>query len=514
VSSPRAAVSGTVEDPARRLTPDELRELFLFEDLTDAQLAWVAEHAVVVEVAAGADLVVEGEVAESFYVLLSGSLVMSRLVGGDPVEIVRTDQRGVYTGAVQFYLGDQVDQRYTVTVRATSDSTFLAVAAREFVDVFRSWYPMAVHLLQGLFVGQQNSNAMLGQRERLLALGKLSAGLTHELNNPAAAAGRAAHALRERVAGMRHKLGMVASGTLDRAQLQKLVLAQEEFVEKARSAPALTPLQTSDAEDELTDWLDDHDVPGGWELAPVFVAGGLGAADLDAVAAATPEGTLEGALRWLAYTVETEGLLREIIDSTQRISALVGAAKQYSQLDRAPYQLIDVHEGLDATLVMLGPKLAGIEVVKEYDRLLPRVPAYPAELNQVWTNLVDNAGDAMAGSGTLTLRTGLRGEKVLVEVVDTGPGIPPEVRKRIFEPFFTTKPVGQGTGLGLDVSFRVVVSRHHGDLQVESEPGRTAFRVLLPLDEQAPSASDAAPATEPASAAGPVPAADGGPVPA
>jgi signal transduction histidine kinase len=332
-----------------------------------------------------------------------------------------------------------------------------------------------------MFVGLRNTDAVVGQRERLLALGKLSAGLTHELNNPAAAAGRAANALRDRIAGMRHKLGMIAEGTLDRTHLQKLVTAQEAFVEKARSAPELSPIQAADAEDTLADWLDDRGVPGGWELAPVFVAGGLGSSDLDAVAAAAPEGTLEGAVRWLAYTVETESLLREIIDSTHRISALVGAAKQYSQLDRAPHQWSDLHEGLDATLTMLAPKLAGLRVVKQYDRTLPPVPGYPAELNQVWTNIIDNARDAMGGSGTLTVRTARTDDCAVVEIADTGPGIPPQVRKRIFEPFFTTKPVGQGTGLGLDVSYRVVVNRHHGDLRVESEPGHTVFQVRLPL---------------------------------
>ncbi len=463
------------------IDPAELRTLFLFEDLDDAQLGWVAEHADVVEVPAGHNLVEEGEPAECFYVLLSGSLAMSRLVGSDPVEIVRTDQRGVYAGAVQFYLGDQVDQTYGATVQATTDSTFLALRAREFVTAFRQWYPMAVHLLQGMFVGLRNTDAVVGQRERLLALGKLSAGLTHELNNPAAAAGRAANALRDRIAGMRHKLGMIAEGTLDRTNLRKLVTAQEEFVEKVHTAPELSPIQAADAEDALGDWLDEHDVPNGWDLAPVFVAGGLGPADLDAVAAAVPEGTLEQAVRWLAYTVETESLLREIVDSTHRISALVGAAKQYSQLDRAPHQWSDLHEGLDATLTMLAPKLAGLRVVKQYDRTLPAVPGYPAELNQVWTNIIDNARDAMGGSGTLTVRTARRDDCAVVEIGDTGPGIPPEARKRIFEPFFTTKPVGQGTGLGLDVSYRVVVNRHHGDLRVESEPGHTVFQVLLPL---------------------------------
>jgi signal transduction histidine kinase len=326
-------------------------------------------------------------------------------------------------------------------------------------------------------------SSVIGQRERLLALGKLSAGLTHELNNPAAAAGRAAHDLRDRITHMRHKLAMLADGSLDRTQLKQLVTAQDEFVEKARHAPDLTPLQTSDAEDELTDWLDDHDVTDGWQLAPIFVAGGLTADDLDAVAASVPDDNLNGALRWLAYSVETEGLLGEIIDSTARISTLVNAAKQYSQMDRAPHQWLDLHEGLFATLTMLKPKLAGIQLVKEVDKSLPRIPGYPAELNQVWTNLIENARDAMDGSGTLTIRTRRDGDCAVVEVEDTGPGIPPEIRGRIFEPFFTTKQVGHGTGLGLDLSFRVVVTRHHGDLRVESEPGRTVFRVTLPMTE-------------------------------
>ena len=191
-------------------------------------------------------------------------------------------------------------------------------------------------------------------------------------------------------------------------------------------------------------------------------------------------------MRWLAYTVETETLMNEIEDATTRVSALVGAAKQYSQVDRAPFQVVDVHELLDSTLVMLGGKLGdGVRVVKDYDRSLPPLPAYPAELNQVWTNLVDNAVAAMAGAGTLTVRTYRAGEDVVVEVGDTGEGIPDEVKRRIFEPFFTTKAVGEGTGLGLDISWRIVVQRHGGDLRVVSEPGDTRFQVRLPLAEPA-----------------------------
>ena len=345
------------------------------------------------------------------------------------------------------------------------------------------WFPMAVHLLEGLFFGNKNTQQAIGQRERLLALGSLSAGLTHELNNPAAAAVRATSTLRERVAGMRHKLGMIAGGKWDRTTLETLIKLQEEAAERVPKAAALSPLEASDREDAIADWLEDHGCTEGWELAPTFVAAGLDVAWLDHVAATVDEGTLEPALRWLNYTVETELLMNEIEDSTTRISTLVGAAKQYSQLDRAPYQVVDVHELLDSTLLMLSGKIpAGITVVKEYDRTLPQIPAYAAELNQVWTNLIDNAVSAMGRSGTLTVRTGKdRDGEVFVEFGDTGPGVPQEIRNRIFEPFFTTKPVGEGTGLGLDISWRIVVKKHHGDLSLESSPGDTRFRVRLPV---------------------------------
>jgi len=470
----------------QRLSADELRELFLFEHLDDDQLAWVADNGDVVESLAGTDVSVEGEPAECFFVLLEGTMTMARVVGGSEVETVRTSHRGVYSGAVQFYFGDRLEQRYPATVRAVTDCRFLALPAGPFAAVFREWYPMAVHLLEGMFVGQRNSAELVGQRERLLAMGKLTAGLTHELNNPAAAASRAADALRDRFAGMRHKLAMLSEGKLDGEVLRSLTGLQEEFVARVGTAREPTTLERSDLEDGLGEWLEDHDVPQAWEMAGVFVAAGLGPGELDRVIDAVGPAHLAPALRWLAYTVEAESLLVEIADSTHRISALVDAAKQYSQMDRTPHQPTDLHAGLDATLVMLNGKIKpGITVVKEYDRTLPEVPAYAGELNQVWTNLIVNALDAMDGEGTLTVRTGRDGDCALVEIADTGPGIPEELRSRVFEPFFTTKPVGQGTGLGLDVSWRVVVKRHGGDLRVTSEPGDTRFQVVLPLTDPA-----------------------------
>ncbi|HZN77253.1 MAG TPA: ATP-binding protein [Micromonosporaceae bacterium] len=468
-----------------RLTPDELRTLFLFEALDDEQLAWLAEHGWVEEHPAGL-IYAEGEPATRFYVLLSGTVSLSRQVHGDSVETNRTDQRGVYAGAMQAYLGSQVAQVYANTLRALTPTESFVLPAEDFATMMRTWFPIALHLMEGLFFGMRNTQTIVGERERLLALGSLSAGLTHELNNPAAAAVRATAVLRDRVAGMRHKLALIADGRLDGSQLRHLVDLQEEAVKRLAAAPELTPMQTNDAEDALAEWLDARNFTGAWDVAPTLVAGGVDPQWMEQAAETIGAEYLEPAVRWLTYTLDTELLMREIDDSVARISNLVSAAKQYSQLDRAPHQTVDVHDLLKATLVMLNAKIpAGVTVVKEFDRGIPPIPAYAAELNQVWTNLIDNALDAMGDSGTLTLRTGTDDGHVFVDVIDTGPGIDPAVRPRIFEPFFTTKPVGEGTGLGLDISYRIVVNKHHGDIRVDSAPGSTRFRVLLPIDSQA-----------------------------
>ncbi|MGD1218660.1 MULTISPECIES: ATP-binding protein [Streptomyces] len=459
----------------------ELGTLFLFEKLSPEQLDRLCREGRVEEFEPGY-VYREGEPATCFFVLLEGTLVMSRRVGGDDVEINRSSQRGAYSGAMQAYLTGGEQARYKGSVRVTEPSRFFVLPAETFAAVLRDWFPMAVHLLEGMFFGTQNTQRTINQRERLLALGSLSAGLTHELNNPAAAAVRATSALRDRVAHMRHKLGVIAAGPYQRDALKTLVEIQERTAERVAKAPSLSPLEASDREDALTDWLDDHGLTGGWQIAPTFVQGGLDVDWLEQVAAAVEEEILPGAIGWLNYTVETELLMNEIADSTTRISHLVDAAKQYSQLDRAPYQVADVHELLDSTLMMLSGKMgSGIKVVKEYDRGAPRVPSYPGELNQVWTNLIDNAVSAMDGEGTLTVRTAHDADQLLVEFGDTGPGVPAEIRDRIFDPFFTTKPVGEGTGLGLDISWRIVVNKHHGSLQVQSVPGDTRFQVRLPL---------------------------------
>ncbi|MEU8605254.1 ATP-binding protein [Streptomyces parvulus] len=473
--------------------PEEIGKLFLFEKLSPEQLGRLCAEGRV-EVFEPGPVYTEGEDATCFYVMLEGTVVLSRRVGVDDVETNRTSQHGVYAGAMQAYVGDRLPQVYNNSMRVTEPTRFFVLPAETFAAVMREWFPMAVHLLEGLFFGSKSTQRAVGQRERLLALGSLSAGLTHELNNPAAAAVRATATLRERVAKMRHKLAVIAEGPFSRDALAGLIEIQERTAERVAKAPALSPLEASDREDALTDWLEDRGIDHGWQLAPTFVQAGLDTDWLEQVAAAVDEEILPGAVGWLNYTVETELLMNEIADSTARVSHLVDAAKQYAQLDRAPYRTVDVHELLDSTLLMLSGKIGPrIEVVKEYDRTVPKVPAYPAELNQVWTNLIDNAVaavNAAGGDGTLTVRTALHDDRLLVEFRDTGTGIDPEIRERIFDPFFTTKPVGEGTGLGLDISWRIVVNKHHGTLQVESEPGDTRFQVLLPLTADEPEPAD------------------------
>jgi signal transduction histidine kinase len=475
-----------VSTTAATCSAEELRSLFLFEKLSDDQLAWLCQHGQV-EVVEPGRVYGEGEPSEKFYVLLSGGVALSRRIGDDEIEVSRTTTPGVYAGAFNAYLGDRVQQVYLQSMRATEPSRFFVLEAARFAELMNDWFPMAVHLLEGLFFGTRNMQEAIGQRERLLALGSLTAGLTHELNNPAAAAVRATASLRERIIKLRHKLPAIAAGKQDDVVLQLLVkLLDEARLEGGRPA-APGPLEAADLEDTLTDWLDDHNVTNGWQLASAFVQAGIGTGQLDELAAAAGDSadgaaTLDRAVHWLADSVETELLLTEITDSIARISALIGAAKQYSQLDRAPYQVVNVHELLDSTLAMLAGKLGnGITVVRDYGQDLPQIPCFPSELNQVWTNLIDNAVSAMDGAGTLTIRTALDRDQFLVDVGDTGPGVPADIQQRIFEPFFTTKPVGQGTGLGLDICWRIVVGRHHGDLRLQSVPGDTHFLVRLPL---------------------------------
>jgi signal transduction histidine kinase len=476
--------------------PSELRTLFLFEALTDEQLQTLCENGHIRLFEPG-PVCTEGDPATCFYVMLDGELVMSKRSGGIDVETNRTSQRGVYCGAWSAYIPGE-EHLYQASVRVTKPSRFFVLDASAFADFMQSQFPMAVHLLEGHMVGGLRQRQILGQREKLLALGTITAGLTHQLNNPAAAISRDVASLRENVGKMRYKLSMLASGKFTPDALRVLVSIQDEVAEQVAKSKAqqLTALETSDREDQVGDWLEDHGIASGWDYAPTFVEAGLDTEWLERVEASIDDvdcsATMQSAIGWLKYTIDTELSVNRIAEASKRISALLAGTKQYSQMDRAPYQSADVHELLHSTVMMFGQKIGKdgpVRLVKDTDKSLPELLCYPGDLNQVWTNIIDNAIQAMDGHGTLTLRTRREnGDMVRVEICDDGPGIPEEIIERIFTPFFTTKPFGEGTGLGLDLAWRIIVEKHQGNLRVESQPGDTRFIVLLPLVAPAPEA--------------------------
>lgn len=474
--------------------PDELRTLFLFEALNDEQLETLCADGHIATYEPG-PICVEGEPATCFYVLMDGELAMSKRSGGDDIETNRTSHRGVYCGAWSAFVPGE-NALYEFSVRVTKPSTFFVLDARAFARFMQSQFPMAVHLLDGLKTGGLRRRQILDQREKLLALGQLSAGLTHQLNNPAGAIARAAADLRDRSAGMRHKLAMLADGKFRPEALRVLVSIQDDVAEQVAKSKAqqLSAIETADREDRIGDWLEERGISAAWDIAPTLVEAGLDTDCLDRISASLEDAdaapSLQSAVSWMRHTIDAELLLKQIVEASKRISALLAGAKQYSQLDRAPFQVADVHDLLHSTLMMFGDRIGkdnDVRLVKEYDHSLPEIPCFPADLNQVWTNIIDNAIAAMHSNGqaggTLTVRSSREGDRMArIEICDTGPGIPDEVRGRIFDPFFTTKPVGDGTGLGLDLAWQIVVRKHHGDLRVQSKPGDTRFVVLLPLE--------------------------------
>ena len=469
-----------------RLAPDELRTLFLFEHLSDDQLAWLAERGRVVEYPAGGTIHAEGAPASCFFVLLSGTIAMLSRVQGGEIELFRSDYRGSYTGSFDAYLSDRgVPQLYAGTARAITDCRLFELPAADWGHAVKEWFPMAAHLLAGSQIQGYAARDTVARHERLVALGSVTAGLTHELNNPVTAVVRATARLRDMMTEMREKVGTMVRSQLPADKLEAIADLAGRALEQRRQAPALSPMETSDREDEMADWLEDHGVASAWDIAPTLVAAGVGVDWLEELAKVLPPPHVEIGLSYPVRALESDFMLDEITDAAERISGLLASAKQYTQMDRAPLQSFDIHEGLDATLTMLAHKLGDdIEIVRDYDRSLPKIAAFPGELNQVWTNLIDNAADAMKGQGKLTVRTAALGDdRIMVEIGDTGPGVPDEVRTRVFEPFFTTKDVGKGTGLGLDIAWQIVVGRHNGEIRLESTPGNTRFQVVLPLQQ-------------------------------
>jgi signal transduction histidine kinase len=455
--------------------PVDLRGLKLFDGLSDEQVADLAAAGSIVPVEPGAVLFTEGHPAEAWWVLLEGTIELVRHIGREDTVVARMDVPGRWAGG--FRAWDE-HGTYLATGRGGRLGRVYRLPAEVLRERFAEWFPFGAHLIGGLYHTARSIESTARQRSSLITLGTLAAGLAHELNNPASAASRAADALATSSRGVLDALSRLSRNDIAAAQFAALDDLRGELSSRAAYGDAL---ERVDREEALSVWLDRRQVSQSWRLAAALAGAAADPAWCDRVEAVLPGEDLEPALQWVAHTVTVERLLSEVRESTHRVSELVSAVRSYSQMDRASRQRVRISDGLENTLVMLGHKLKGITVIRDYAADLPQIDAYPGELNQVWTNLIDNASDAMSGSGALRVTVRVEDDDLVVEIGDSGPGMPPEVVARAFEPFFTTKEVGSGTGLGLDIARRIVVERHQGAIEIESEPGDTVVRVRLPL---------------------------------
>lgn len=449
----------------------ELRAVPALAGLPEESFVWLVEQGGEVRLAINEVYLRQGEPADRLVIVLEGEL--NARVDGQ-VYII---PKGGISGRLPF----SRMTHYGATIRAVAPSRVFWLDVKHFPEMVQRFPELTQRLVEALSDRVREITRSDERHDKLMALGKLSAGLAHELNNPAAAARRAAQHLGESLQTLNTLCLTLSHQTLTAEQISFLTKFQHDSAQCLTAAPALDPLAESECEEEISNWLDAHNVEAGWKLAPTFVRAGLHKKALEELAGCLKGNALNDALQWLEAAWSSQELVKEIEHSMTRISELVRAIKEYSYMDRADLQDVDVHQGLENTLVILGHKLKqGVTVTREYAADLPRIQAYGGALNQIWTNLIVNAIDAMHGKGNLWIRTSVKHDQILVEINDDGPGIPPEIQGRIFEPFFTTKPQGEGTGLGLDTVYRIV-RKHHGEIRVTSKPGDTCFQVRLPL---------------------------------
>jgi signal transduction histidine kinase len=371
------------------------------------------------------------------------------------------------------------------SARARTPCVLLAIDQAQFQALLASHASAAQAMFKTVISRWRSTEAVLRQSEKLAQLGTLAAGVAHELNNPSAAVRRGADQLLDVFAQLQHAQIELYALNLTPDQHTALASLEQQVRKRAKELITIDALAQSNLEDALESALEDLGVQEPWALAPTLASLGYAPAQLTALTTTFPAHHIETVLAWLSNVYQVYLLLTEIGEGAQRIAEIVKAMKSYVYLDQAPVQRVDIHEGLDNTLVLLRNKLRqGVTVQRQYAPALPRIQGYGSELNQAWTNIIDNAIDAMQGQGQLTLRTYQDLEQIVVEIEDTGPGIPAAIQYKIFDPFFTTKPVGQGTGLGLYISYNIIVDKHRGDLSVDSQPGRTRFIAKLPISLQ------------------------------
>lgn len=460
------------------MSRDALAATFLFDGLDDTQLDQLVAAGSVVDLGPGEVAFTEGHPADSLWVLLDGGLRLTRRLAQEEVVLAETTQAGAWAGGLQAYGAAASEATFMATGRTTTRSRLFRLSSEDLGRLLTDWFPLGKHLLDGVFQTVRGIDAQVRQHSSLVALGTLAAGFAHELNNPSAAAARAADQLRDLIDDVTGRFVTLATAPVDGATLGRLVALSDPT---HRPRARLDPLAMADMESAVTDRLEGLGVEAPWDVASGLVGSGLDDTVIDAVTEVVAPELLGDAVTVVADLAMLWTLIDDVKLATRRVADLVQAVRDYTQLDRAPRQEVDLHEGLETTLTMLRHRLAGIHVTRDYADPLPRMTVYPSELNQVWTNVLDNAVDALDGAGSIHLHTAVDEDAVTVEIRDDGPGIPAEVRERVFDPFFSTKEVGQGTGLGLDIARRIVVDRHDGTIEVHSDATGTTVRVRLPL---------------------------------
>jgi signal transduction histidine kinase len=455
-----------------------LKNVPLFAELPEDDLQQLCPETVEVKLAPGEELFAEGSTGDRAYVIQRGQLeIIKNSTEGEVLLAVRE------TGEVIGEMSLLESTPRMASVRARTDSLLYAITKDQLEELLATSPTAANAMFHTVLSRWRSTEAMLRQSEKMAQLGTLTAGVAHELNNPAAAVYRSTEQLENAI---EHR--SQAQSNLIRLSTtsdQKVTINELEgrAMEQAAHPPEMDSLTRSDQQDAIEIWLEDRGWEDAWELSPALVDLDFQVDDLERLTGQFSQEQLVILLDWLCATYTTFNLLAAVKIGAGRISEIVKALKTYSYLDQAPIQNIDIHEGLDNTLLILGSKLkSGIDVRREYANELPIVQAHGSELNQVWTNILDNAIDALDGEGVITIRTRQEGQGVFIEIEDNGPGIPPEIQSRIFDPFFTTKPVGKGTGLGLDISYNIIVQKHRGKINVTSQPGKTCFHILLHLN--------------------------------
>jgi signal transduction histidine kinase len=470
--SPQASPQMTIDEVL-----DVLRQMATLGDFNPEQLRWMADHGVVTDIPAGEFAMRTGDASAGFWLLMGGT-----------ISVIRPDERGQeVVSATTDYLGSWggriplTGEPSPITIRAETDARFLRLSDEDADAMLTSGMPIGRHLIAGIQIGSRRFEAKLREGERLASLGRLSAGLSHELNNPAAAIARAAAQLRDALLEQqRIAIRLRASPEV----IEIVAAAGADLATLSAKTESLSGLARADAEEAIADWLEERGAADAWDVAATFAEAGADPAWLDSHLAGIDPAELPAVISVLASAATTQQLTHEIEEASARISALVTSVKSYTNMGGAGLQDVDVRSGLKSTMTMLGHKLKHFTVTTDWPAALPTVPGNPGELNQVWTNLLDNATDALADTpaGTIKVSAAVAGQAVVVTISDNGPGMAPDVADKIFDPFFTTKAVGEGTGMGLDFVWKIVTNVHRGHVSVETAPGAgSTFRVELPI---------------------------------